>query len=120
MTPALLVNAINRRVSPRKAAEAQELLREAATRAAALARGGRFFPVPRVQGLEQPSPHLWSYTESVFERRSRGLLGRDVAEEVRQEWIHSGEPFVTVADEQETERDVRWSAVEQYRLIRSG
>jgi hypothetical protein len=117
VTPALLVNAINRRVSPRKAQEAQELLQEAADQASALARDGRMFPVPSIRGLEHPHPHLWSYAESVFERRNRGFLGRDVAEEVRQEWIHSGEPFVTVADEGGGERNIRWSAVEQYRLI---
>src|SRR5690606_2641908 len=101
----------------RRAQEAQELLQEAAAKASALARDGRLFAVSSILGLEHPYPHLWSYVETVFERRNRGFLGRDVAEEVRHEWIHNGEAFVTVADEDGGERNIRWSAVEQYRLV---
>lgn len=118
LTPALLINAVNRHVSPKKADEAERLLGEAEELAVEMRAEGRMFPVGEISGIEAPHPHLWFRVESVMGRRTEGLLRQrqvDVAEE--RQWIHSGDPFVTITDVQGLRRDVRWSAVESHRVI---
>ncbi len=118
VTPALLINAVNRHVSPKKADEAERLLSEAESLAVDLRAEGRLFLVSEIAGIESPHPHLWFCVESVLGTRSEGLLmRRDVQVEEEREWIHNGDPFVTIKDSHGQRRDVRWSAVEQYRVI---
>lgn len=117
ITPALLVGAVNRGVSAKKAREAEELLRESETLAAEAHAGGRFFKIAEISGLESPHPHRWSCAETVIALQRKGILGREVEEETEQAWIHSGEAFVTVKDENGIRRDLRWTHVEQYRLV---
>lgn len=122
ITPAVLVSALDRGVPARKADEAEGLLCQAEKVAEETRGEGRFFRITEIHGMDNPYPHLWRHVESVIEQRTaRGLFGsRDVEEEIEQQWIHSGELFVTVKDEHGTRRDVRWSGVEQYRLVYAG
>lgn len=118
VTPALLINAVNRHVSPKKAAEAERLLSEAESLAVELRAEGRMFPVAEISGIEAPHPHLWLCIESVIGHRTEGLLRtRKVEVEEEHQWIHNGDPFVTILDGHGVRRDVRWSAVEQYRVV---
>jgi hypothetical protein len=117
VTPDVLVNAVHRRVSPKKAERAESLLREAETLAGRMRDDGRFVRTTDIRSIDCPYPHLWFYSENVIERHDRGLFGGEVEEEVERQWIHSGGPFVTVRDEQGIHRDLRWSSVEQYRLV---
>lgn len=118
LTPALLINAVNRHVSPKKAEEAERLLGEAEGLAVELRAEGRMFPPGDIAGIETPHPHLWFCVESVREHRTEGLLRRRQVEvEEERQWIHNGDPFVTITDGQGQRRDVRWSAVEMYRVI---
>lgn len=118
LTPALLINAVNRHVSPKKAAEAERLLGEAESLAVELRAEGRMFPVGDITGIETPHPHLWFCVESVLGHRTEGLLRqRQVEVEEERQWIHHGDPFVTLLDGQGLRRDVRWSAVESHRVI---
>ena len=118
VTPALLINAVNRHVSPKKADEAERLLSEAETLAVEMRTEGRMFPVWEIIGVETPHPHLWFCVESVPGTRTEGLLlRREVDVEEERQWIHNGDPFVTLLDDHGVRRDVRWSAVEQYRVV---
>jgi hypothetical protein len=118
VTPALLVNAVNRHVSPKKADEAERLLAESESLAVELRAQGRDFPVGNIAGIEQPHPHLWLYAEPVVGTRREGLLlRREVPVEEERQWIHNGDAFVTVVDSDGQRRDVRWSTVEQYRIV---
>ncbi len=118
VTPALLINAVNRHVSPKKAHEAERLLSEAESLAVELRAEGRMCPVGEIMGVETPHPHLWLCVESVVGRRTEGLLRtREVEVEEERQWIHNGDPFVTLLDDHGMRRDVRWSAVEQYRVV---
>lgn len=118
VTPSLLINAVNRHVSPKKADEAERLLSEAESLAVELRAEGRMFPIGEIAGVEAPHPHLWFHIESVLGTRTEGLLlTREVEVEEERQWIHNGDAFVTILDEHGVRRDVRWSAVEQYRVI---
>ncbi|MGH8245160.1 MAG: hypothetical protein ACREUU_01865 [Gammaproteobacteria bacterium] len=117
ITPALLVGAVNRGVSAKKADEAEDLLRESETLAAEARAAGRFFEVAKISGLESPHPHHWSCAETLVVLQRKGILGREVEEETEQVWIHSGEAFVTVQDDNGDRHDLRWTHVEQYRLL---
>ena len=120
VTPALLINAVHRHVSPKKADAAERLLSEAESLAVELHSEGRMFPVREISGVESPHPHLWFHVESVLGTRIEGLLlTRKVEVEEERQWIHNGDPFVTILDDHGARRDVRWSAVEQYRVIDS-
>jgi len=118
VTPALLINAVNRHVSPKKADEAEQLLSEAESLAVELRAEGRTFAVGEISGIEAPHPHLWFCVQSVPGTRTEGLLlRREVDVEEERLWIHNGDPFVTILDAHGVRRDVRWSAVEQYRVM---
>jgi hypothetical protein len=118
VTPTLLINAVNRHVSPKKADEAERLLSEAENLAVELRSEGRMFAVGEISGVESTHPHLWFCVESVLGTRTEGLLlRREVDVEEERLWIHNGDPFVTLLDDHGVRRDVRWSAVEQYRVI---
>lgn len=118
LTPALLINAVNRHVSPKKAEEAERLLDEAESLAADMRAGGLMFPVGDISGIGTPHPHLWFCVEAVREQRTEGLLRRRQVEvEEERQWIHDGDPFVTITDGNGQRRDVRWSAVETHRII---
>ncbi len=118
VTPALLINAVNRHVSPKKADEAERLLSEAESLAVELRAEGRMFPVGEIVGVETPHPHLWLCVQSVIGHRTEGLLrSREVEVEEERQWIHNGDPFVTLQDDHGVRHDVRWSAVERYRVI---
>jgi hypothetical protein len=118
LTPALLINAVHRRVSPKKAGEAERLLGEAEALAVELRAEGRPFAAGDIAGIETPHPHLWLCVESVRGRRTEGLLRtREVEVEEERQWIHNGDPFVAVTDGQGRRHDVRWSCVEQYRIL---
>ena len=111
---------MNRHVAPKKADAAERLLSEAESLVVELRAEGRKFPVGEVAGVEAPHPHLWFCVESVLGTRTEGLLlTRKVEVEEEREWIHNGDPFVTIFDGHGMRRDVRWSAVEQYRVIES-
>ena len=117
VTPALLVNAVNRGVSARKAAEAEDLLRRSDALAEECRSEGRFFDIAEIDGLDSPHPHHWVSAETVVEVQRKGLLGREIEQESEDRWIHNGEPFIAVRDAQGRRHDLRWAAVEQYRLI---
>ena len=67
-------------------------------------------------GGDEASGEAEGAEEERGEAEREGRHRRGPGEEER-EWIHNGDPFVTIKDSHGQRRDVRWSAVEQYRVI---
>jgi hypothetical protein len=118
LATSVVIGAVEGALSAAAASSGTNLLAEVIRMEQKLRSEGVFIPVGNIENIEMPMPGLWRVP---YIREVRICTGVNFWSEKQYEnrqvsfaFIHSGDEFVFVRDEDDSIHSIRWSAVEHY------
>lgn len=98
------------------------LLEEAIQAERKLRKEGVFFPISKIQNIENPMPGFWRVpSKKDIQVEVKAFLGPKMeTRNVPSAFVHNGDEFVSIVIDDDSVCSIRWSAVERYVQLKIG
>lgn len=117
-----VIGAAEAALSAGASSAADRLLEEAIQAERKLRKEGVFFPVGKIQHIENPMPGFWRVpSKKDIQIEVKAFLGpKTETRNVPSAFVHIGDEFISVVIDDDSVCSIRWSAVERYVHLKIG